>query len=45
MAFGIYAKVLAAIGLPDDILLLARDDDLGRIIQDSMLLDKGRKKR
>ena len=40
VAIGIYAKVLAAIGLPDDIMKLARDDDLGRLIQDSKLLDK-----
>jgi transcriptional regulator with XRE-family HTH domain len=40
VAIGVYAKVLAAIGLPNDITLLARDDDLGRIIQDSELLNK-----
>ncbi len=42
VAFGIYAKVLSAIGLPNDIELLARDDELGRIIQDSKLLRRGK---
>ena len=41
VAIGIYAKVLAAIGLPHDIELLAKDDVLGRLIQDSELLRKG----
>ena len=40
VAIGVYAKILAAIGLPNDITLLARDDELGRIIQDSELLNK-----
>ncbi len=44
VAIGIYAKVLAAIGLPDDIMLLAKDDELGHIIQDSELLKKHMRK-
>ena len=43
VAIGIYAKVLAAIGLPNDITLLAKDDTLGRFLQDAALLDKGKR--
>ena len=38
VAIGIYAKILAAIGLPDDITLLAKDDALGHLLQDAELL-------
>ena len=40
VAFGIYAKVLTAIGLGEDILLLAKDDLLGHALQDAELLRK-----
>lgn len=34
VSFGSYAAVLAALGLQDDLLLLAKDDVLGRTFQD-----------
>lgn len=34
VAFGTYARILAALHLLDDISLLARDDELGRRLQD-----------
>lgn len=37
VAIGIYAKVLAAIGLQEDLLLIAKDDELGHILQDAAL--------
>lgn len=44
VSFGIYANVLAAIGLPDDILLLAKDDELGRALMDAELLNPSERK-
>ena len=43
VAMGIYAKVLNGIGLGDDILLLAKDDELGHLLQDAELLNKGKR--
>ena len=37
---GIYARVLYALNLENDILRLAADDPLGRQLQDSELLGK-----
>ncbi|MDY6305080.1 MAG: helix-turn-helix transcriptional regulator [Oribacterium sp.] len=42
VAMGIYACVLAAIGLGDDILLLAKDDEVGRAMQDLNLRVRAR---
>ncbi len=43
VAIGIYAKVLAAIGLQEDLLFIAKDDELGHILQDAAL-DRFRRK-
>ena len=43
VAMGIYAAVLHALqGMDDDLLLIARDDKLGRHIQDVDLISKKR---
>lgn len=42
VAFGSYVAVLCALGLESDVLLLAKDDVLGRTYQDLALLPKKR---
>lgn len=43
VAIGYYAKVLNAIGMQEDLLLVARDDVYGRLLQDAELERKYRK--
>ena len=42
VAIGIYLRVLYALQLDDDILSLAKDDDLGRALQDMNLPQRER---
>ena len=42
VAIGIYLRVLYALQLDDDILLLAKDDELGRQLQDMVLTTRQR---
>lgn len=42
VAFGIYLRVLYALQLDDDILLLAKEDTLGKSLQDLRLKERER---
>ena len=42
VAIGIYLRVLFALGLDQDILFLAKDDTLGRDLQDTQLKQRAR---
>lgn len=42
VSIGYYLKVLKVFGLEDDILLIAKDDKLGRKLQDAKLFTKER---
>lgn len=42
VSLGMYYRVLLTLGLGDDIMLLAKDDILGRKLQDAKIIVKGR---
>ena len=42
VAIGMYLRVLIVLGLQDNLLLIAKDDELGRKLQDAGLLLKER---
>lgn len=45
VAFGIYAVVLRVLGLLDDLALVAKEDKLGRLLQDESLPQRKRSPR
>ena len=45
VAIGIYLRVLYALQLDDDILSLAKDDELGRALQDMNMIPRKKKKK
>jgi len=42
VSLGVLARVLQVLQLEDDLLLIAKDDKLGRLVQDLQLIDKKR---
>lgn len=44
VSIGIYARVLYALQLDDDLLLIAKEDTLGRTLQDLRLTSKSKRK-
>lgn len=42
VALGLYFRTLAVLGLDKDLLLVAKDDELGRTLQDAKLFPKER---
>jgi hypothetical protein len=42
VAIGYYFRILAILGLDKDFLLVAKDDELGRTLQDAKLVVKKR---
>lgn len=40
VSIGIYARVLYALGLDEDILLIAKDDEAGRILVDTRVMSR-----